>query len=107
MRKSLPVAAFLGSLLKDIKSERPKITEKDHVRLLFITRWFIEFFLSLRTAEKAGSAGTDKNKSEEVEKWEFETIGEVLETVWIVWILRRMREAVDQKVRFIIVQFPI
>ena len=100
------LAAFLGSLLKDIKSERPKITEKDHVRLLFVTRWFIEFFLALRsnTAEKAKNKDTDPKSqvakaNEKEEKWEFELIGEVLERGWIVWILKRMREAGDQKVK--------
>ncbi|KAG2355989.1 timeless protein-domain-containing protein [Suillus spraguei] len=44
---------FLRSLLKDIKSERPKIKEKDHLRLLYVTKWFLEFFLTSRSNEKA------------------------------------------------------
>ena len=72
-------------MLKDIKSERPKITEKDHLRLLFVTRWFLEFFLSLRT--------TDKSRT-----WGFGLIAEVTERNWIVWVLKRMREAVNEKV---------
>jgi replication fork protection complex subunit Tof1/Swi1 len=78
-------------LLKDIKSERPKITEKDNIRLLFITKWFLEFFLSLRAKEK----GTVK---EGEGKWEFGIIAEVTERGWIIWVLKRMREAVEEKV---------
>ena len=78
--------AFLSSLLKDIKAERPKITEKDNLRLLFITKWFLEFFLCLRTSDKSRT-------------WKFGLVAEVTERSWIVWVLRRMREAVDSKVR--------
>lgn len=78
--------AFLASLLKDVKAERPKITEKDNLRLLYITKWFLEFFLFLRD--------TDKSRT-----WSFGLIAEVTERSWIVWVLRRMREAVDEKVR--------
>jgi len=34
-----------------------------------------------------------------VEKWEFGLIAEVIERGWIVWVLKRMREAVEEKVR--------
>ena len=81
--------AFLAALLKDIKSERPKITEKDNLRLLFVTKWFLEFFLSSRV----------KATPVEKEKWGFGLVAEVLERGWIVWVLRRMREAVEDKVR--------
>ena len=82
-------AAFLAALLKDIKSERPKITEKDNLRLLFVTKWFLEFLLSSRI--KAAPA--------EKEKWGFGLVAEVVERGWIVWVLKRMREAVEDKVR--------
>ena len=77
--------AFLASLLKDIKSERPKITEKDHLRLLFVTKWFLEFFLS--GWAEGSNAG-----------WGFEMVAEVVDRGWIVWVLRRMRGAVEEKV---------
>lgn len=86
-------AAFLGSVLKDIKSERPKITEKDHLRLLFVVKWFLEFFLAVREQAKAAS-----KSGRNVETWDFEVIGEVVERSWIVWILKRMRGAMDEKV---------
>jgi replication fork protection complex subunit Tof1/Swi1 len=77
----------VSSLLKDIKSERPKITEKDNLRLLYLTKWFLEFFLCLRNKESAEG------------KWSFGLIAEVIERGWIVWVLKRIRQASDEKVR--------
>ncbi|KAI0634374.1 timeless-domain-containing protein [Trametes polyzona] len=76
---------LLASLLKDIKAERPKITEKDHLRLLFVTKWFLEFFLCERSRQPEGS------------RWKFGLIAEVINRSWIVWVLRRMREAQEEK----------
>ncbi|CAL1710038.1 unnamed protein product [Somion occarium] len=75
---------FLSSLLKDIKAERPKITEKDNLRLLYLTKWFLEFFGRQRAHDK-----------ERV--WEYGLVAEVTDRSWIVWVLRRMREAVEDK----------
>lgn len=81
--------AFLSALLRDIRSERAKITEKDNLRLLFVTKWILEFFLSMRAKEKAqGGEG----------RWKFDLIAEVTERAWIIWVLKRMREAVEEKV---------
>lgn len=85
--------AFLASLLKDIKSERPKITEKDHLRLLFVTKWFLEFFLTVRAKQKE-----ELQKKHDNSIWGFDLVGEVIERGWIIWILKRMREAVEEKV---------
>ncbi|KAG6889904.1 hypothetical protein C0992_003697 [Termitomyces sp. T32_za158] len=79
---------FLSALLKDIRSERAKITEKDNLRLLFVTKWFLEFFLSMRAKEKA--QGSEHH-------WKFGLIAEVTERTWIIWVLKRMREAVEEK----------
>lgn len=46
------MAAFMSSVLKDIRSERPKYTEKDNLRLLFLTKWFLEFFLAVRAQQE-------------------------------------------------------
>ncbi|KAH9046637.1 timeless-domain-containing protein [Lactarius hengduanensis] len=81
---------FLASLLKDIKSERPKITEKDHLRLLFVTKWFLEYFLAVRAQEKEVGAPAS-------EPWAFGLVGEVIERGWIVWVLKRMNGAVEDK----------
>ena len=82
------MTAFLRSLLKDIKSERPKIKEKDHLRLLYITKWFLEFFLTSRSKEKAV----------EQWKWNLGLVAEVTDRGWIIWVLKRMRQAMDEKV---------
>ncbi|KAI5121938.1 hypothetical protein M0805_000267 [Coniferiporia weirii] len=89
---------FLASLLKDIKSERPKIKEKDHLRLLFATKWFLEFFLSVRAGQIEKSQKKDAQKAgENVSIWPFDLVAEVIERSWIVWVLKRMREAVEDK----------
>jgi len=85
----LALLEFLSSLLKDIKSERPKITEKDNLRLLFITKWFLEFFLQARAKEKILKKGSS---------WDFGFVAEVTDRAWIAWVLKRMREALDAKV---------
>lgn len=85
----LALLAFLSSLLKDIKSERPKITEKDNLRLLFITKWFLEFFLQARAKEKV---------LKKENNWDFGFVAEVTDRAWIAWVLKRMREALDAKV---------
>ena len=72
--------------MKDIKAERAKISEKDNLRLLYVTKWFLEFFLCERAIQKNGA------------KWKFGYIAEVTDRGWIVWVLRRMREAHDEKV---------
>ena len=84
--------AFLSMLLKDIRSERPKITEKDNLRLLYVTKWFLEFFLVMQGKEQ------EQQKNGEG-KWSFGLIAEVTERSWIIWVLKRMREAVEEKVR--------
>ncbi|KAF9484295.1 timeless-domain-containing protein [Pholiota conissans] len=80
---------FLSALLKDIRSERPKITEKDNLRLLYVTKWFLEYFLAMRSKEQAAKTGQDR--------WNFGLIAEVTERSWIIWVLKRMREAVEEK----------
>lgn len=79
---------FLASLLQDIKHERPKITEKDHLRLLYTTKWLLEFFLVSRSRENA----VDGSR-----KWSLGLVAEVTDRSWIVWVLRRMRDAMDEK----------
>lgn len=68
----------------------------------------MEFFLALRAkGMQPGTTTTDSKgwlthastKVKEKEgTWDFEFIGEVLERGWIVWMLKRMRESVEQKV---------
>lgn len=88
--------AFVATLLKDIRLERARITEKDKLRLLFVTKFFLDYFLALRAQEQQSQM--DKDTSNVDEKWPFGLIAEVMERDWIVWVLKRMREAVDEKV---------
>jgi replication fork protection complex subunit Tof1/Swi1 len=83
--------------LKDIRLERARVTEKDKLRLLFVAKFFLEYFLALRAQEQLSQSDKDKSK-ESGEKWPFGLIAEVIERDWIVWVLKRMREAVDEKV---------
>lgn len=89
-------SAFLGSILKDIKSERPKITEKDHLRLLFTAKWFLEFFLAVRARQVEDSKKECSTGTSNI--WGFDMVGEIVERSWIIWILKRMRQAVEDKV---------
>jgi replication fork protection complex subunit Tof1/Swi1 len=88
---TFPGEAFLSSLLNDIKAERARITEKDNLRLLFVAKWFLEFYTALRVKENP--------ERRETGKWGFDFVAEVMEREWLSWVLRRMREAVDNKVR--------
>lgn len=54
-----------------------------------MTKWFLEFFLLMRVKEQASRTGE--------ETWSFGLIGEVTERSWIIWVLKRMREAVEEK----------
>lgn len=82
--------SFVSTLIKDIRSERSKITEKDHLRLLYVSKWFLEFFLASRSK---ADVGTGENGS----KWSFGLVAQVTEREWIGWAFKRMREAVDEK----------
>ncbi|KDQ07544.1 hypothetical protein BOTBODRAFT_192367 [Botryobasidium botryosum FD-172 SS1] len=82
---------FLASVLKDIKAERPKITEKDNVRLLFLTKWFLAFFSAVREKEASGGQLTAQCR------WRFEYVAEVVERGWVVWMLKRISGAKDEK----------
>lgn len=75
-------------MLKDIRAERAKITEKDNLRLLYVAKWFLDFFLCFRGA-----------RQEPADAWSFGLVAEVTDRAWIVWVLKRMRQAVEDKVR--------
>ena len=85
MHFDIVILAFLESLLKDIRAERPKVTEKDNLRLLYVTKWFLEFFQAQRTQEPDTPLP-------------YGLVAEVTDRNWIVWVLKRMRGAVEDKV---------
>ncbi|KZT54478.1 timeless-domain-containing protein [Calocera cornea HHB12733] len=86
---------FFASLLKDIRYERPHITEADNVRLLVVSSWFVEFFLAARA--RADQDQTEADKSEEEKTWTVGKVAECCEQEWIVWVVKRMRFAGDEK----------
>lgn len=88
-RANCGTVAFLTSLLKDIRMERAKITEKDNVRLLFVTTLFLEFYIAIRDRFGEG-------------EWPFLLVRSVITEEWVIWVLKRMREAADNKVNNII-----
>lgn len=90
--------AFVSTLLKDIRLERARITEKDKLRLLFVTKFFLAYFLAFRHQSQTDKAISNEDEDEE-KKWPFGLIAEVMERDWIVWVLKRMREAVDETVK--------
>jgi replication fork protection complex subunit Tof1/Swi1 len=57
--------------------------------LLYVTKWFLEFFLTSRSNEKA---------VEGQRKWNLGLVAEVTDRGWIIWVLKRMRQAMDEKV---------
>ena len=64
--------------------------------MLYVTKWFLKFFLSMRVKEHESTKATRGEKVKE--RWNFGLIAEVAERGWIVWVLKRMREAVEEKV---------
>jgi replication fork protection complex subunit Tof1/Swi1 len=103
-------AAFFSSLIKDIRAERSKVTEKDNLRLLFVSKFFIQFFLAMRerdisqastspteTSERDGQNGEQKKSDEEKMTLGYSLVLEVVQRGWAGWILKRMREAADMK----------
>ncbi|KAF8904667.1 timeless protein-domain-containing protein [Mucidula mucida] len=69
---------FISEIIKDIRAERPKINEGDHLRLMCFSTWVLAFFLS-RPERDLG------------------LIAEITERTWVAWVLRRIREALDDK----------
>ncbi|KZO99089.1 timeless-domain-containing protein [Calocera viscosa TUFC12733] len=86
---------FFASLLKDIRYERPHITEADNVRLLVVSSWFVEFFLAARA--RADQQKAEGDKPEEEKTWTVSKVAECCEQEWIVWVVKRMRFAGDEK----------
>jgi replication fork protection complex subunit Tof1/Swi1 len=84
--------AFFASILKDIKMERAKVKEADNLRLLYLSRFFLEYFLLLYNHER--EKGIDP-KSEEGH--DFGLIAEMTEGTSIGYIQARMRICLSDK----------
>lgn len=53
---------FFHSILKDIRIGRSKIRETDNVRVLYLCRFFMEYFMTLRKQEKEAKAKKQREK---------------------------------------------
>ncbi|GAA5828412.1 hypothetical protein JCM11251_006233 [Rhodosporidiobolus azoricus] len=85
--------AFFSSILRDIRMERLKVRESDTVRFLFLSRFFLEFFLLLyRDDEARGIAHDDEEKGHD-----FGMVAEMTETGAIGFVTMRMRAALEEK----------
>jgi replication fork protection complex subunit Tof1/Swi1 len=85
-------AAFFASILKDIKMERAKVKETDNLRLLYLSRFFLEYFLLLYNRER--ERGVDPKNDE---AHDFGLIAEMTEGTSIGYIQARMRICLSDK----------
>ncbi|GAA5852706.1 hypothetical protein JCM8547_002595 [Rhodosporidiobolus lusitaniae] len=85
--------SFFSSVLRDIRMERLKVRESDNVRFLFLTRFFLEFFLLVyHDDEKRGIPHTDEENGHD-----FGMIAEMTEPHAIGFVTLRMRTALEDK----------
>ncbi|KAK7023845.1 topoisomerase 1-associated factor 1 [Favolaschia claudopus] len=79
---------FLSGLLKDIRMERAWATgDRVATWVLAVVRWLIAFFL----------LDTKGNNDGSKPKREFGRVGAAAESGFVSWVLRRMREATEEK----------
>jgi len=92
--KYLPVQAHLSADqagFSGLQTRLVRVLEETHVIQLLPS--FLEFFLAVRVKGKANRGQGGEGE----EWWGFGLIAELTETSWIVWVLKRMREAVEEK----------
>lgn len=75
--------------------QRPKIKEMDNTRFLFLSRFFLEYFLELYEYEKSQGL----NPADE-DSHDFDLIAEMTEPVSIAFVALRMKTALEEKVGF-------
>ncbi|KAJ7439501.1 timeless protein-domain-containing protein [Mycena latifolia] len=82
--------AFLTGLLKDIRMERSWATgDRVGLWVLAVVRWTTTFFLV--------DGKDDKNGKDKGTKREFGRVAAAAESGFVSWVLRRMREAAEEK----------
>lgn len=74
--------------------ERLKVKESDTVRFLFLSRFFLEFFLLVNADERTRGIDTSSDEGHD-----FDLIAEMTETQAIGFVIDRMRKAFEEKVR--------
>lgn len=73
--------------------ERLKVKESDTVRFLYLSRFFLEFFLLVYNDERA--RGVDPQSDE---GHDFDLVAEMTETHSIAFVVDRMKKALEDKV---------
>lgn len=92
---ALPDPAFFSSILRDIRMERLKVRESDTVRFLYLSSFFLEFFLLLYADdEKRGISHLDEERGHD-----FGLVAEMTEPHAIGFVALRMKNALEEKVR--------
>lgn len=87
------ITAFFESLLADIRMQRAKIKEVDNIRFLFLSRFFLEYFLNLYTYER--SQGIDPTSED---AHDFDLVAQMTEPASIAFVCLRMTSALEEKV---------
>lgn len=90
---SLILSAFLTSLLADIRMQRAKIKEADNTRLLFLSRFFLEYFLNLYAYERSQEMDPQSEDAHD-----FDLIASMTEPASIAYVAMRMQGALAEKV---------
>ncbi|WRT69168.1 uncharacterized protein IL334_006152 [Kwoniella shivajii] len=80
---------FFSSILRDIRMERSKIRPTDNVRTFFLTRYFIEYLLTLRHKEE--------EKGLKQHELSLGLVAEMAEMDSIRWLFSRMKSSMDDK----------
>ncbi|KAK4058290.1 Topoisomerase 1-associated factor 1 [Microbotryomycetes sp. JL221] len=83
---------FFASLLKDIRTEKPKIQQTDRIRFLFLTRFFMEFFLLLYQQEQIKSIDPQSDEGHD-----FDLIAEMTDPQSIGFVAATMNNAMQEK----------
>ncbi|GAA5867194.1 hypothetical protein JCM3774_002365 [Rhodotorula dairenensis] len=84
---------FFSSILRDIRMERLKVRESDTVRFLYLSSFFLEFFLLLYADdEKRGISHLDEERGHD-----FGLVAEMTEPHAIGFVALRMKNALEEK----------
>ncbi|GAA5975641.1 hypothetical protein JCM10908_005228 [Rhodotorula pacifica] len=85
--------SFFSSVLRDIRMERLKVRESDTVRFLYLSSFFLEFFLLLYADdEKRGISHLDEERGHD-----FGLVAEMTEPHAIGFVALRMKNALEEK----------
>lgn len=74
--------------------ERSKVRPTDNLRVFYLARFFIEYFLILRSKAATKHGG----EVPEEEDLELGLVGELAEMESVKWVVMRMKYAMDDKV---------